>query len=388
MTIYGEKQIDRPIRLGMIGGGKGAQIGYIHRSSALRDFNFELVAGAFDIVPERGRDFGMNLHVEADRCYSDYAEMFQQEQQRSDGIEAVVVAVPNHLHYEATRAALEQGLHVICEKPLAFTVEEAAELKRLSEQQGKVVAVTYGYAGHQLIEQARQMVKHGDLGDIRIIHMSFAHGFHAAPVEKDNPSTRWRITPQFAGPSYVLGDVGTHPLYLSEVICPELKINRLLCHRQSFVESRKPLEDNAMTLQEYNNGAVGYVWSSCINSGAMHEHKIRVVGSKASIEWRDDQPNQLRYEIQGQPVQILERGMDYLYPSAQKDDRIGAGHAEGLFEAWSNLYARFAQAMMAKDAGTEYKDWYPDVSAGLEGVRWINNCIRSADAGASWVEYE
>lgn len=387
MAIFGEKILKSPIKMGMVGGGRGAQIGYIHRSSALRDFNFNLVAGAFDIDPERGRDFGENLNVSKDRCYSNYLEMFSKEKDLEDGIEAVIIATPNHLHFEIAKAALENDFHVICEKPLAFTVEEAEILKNLSEQRKKIVAVTYGYSGHQLIEQARQMVKNGDLGEIRIINMSFAHGFHASAVEEENPSTKWRVTPKFAGPSYVLGDVGTHPLYLSEVICPELKIDRLLCHRQSFVKSRKPLEDNAMTLHEYNNGAVGYVWSSCVNSGSLHGQKIRVVGSKASIEWWDERPNQLLYEIQGKPVQILERGMDYLYESALKDDRIGAGHPEGLFEAWSNLYKRFAQAIYSIDNGIEYEEWYPDVSAGLEGVKWISNCVRSADAGATWVEY-
>lgn len=386
--IYGEKNYDRPIRLGMIGGGKGAQIGYIHRSAALRDFNFDLVAGAFDVDYERGVSFGEQLHVAKERCYRDYKEMFSAEKERNDGIEAVIVATPNHLHFEMTKAALENHLHVICEKPVSFTIEEAQELKDLSEKQKKIIGVTYGYSGHQLIEQARQMVKNGDLGDIRIIQMSFAHGFHAQAVENENASTKWRVTPEYAGSSYVLGDIGTHPLYLSEVICPDLKITRLLCERQSFVKSRAPLEDNALTIHKYDNGAVGYVWSSSVNCGWMHGHKIRVIGEKASIEWWDVHPNQLTYEVQGEPVQILERGMDYLYESARKEDRIGAGHAEGLFEAWSNLYTRFGTAMRKIDQGERYEGWYPDINAGLEGVRWINNCVKSAEAGATWVEYQ
>jgi predicted dehydrogenase len=387
--IYGEKNVEQPIRWGMVGGGRGAQIGYIHRSAALRDNNFQLIAGAFDIDPERGRDFGKNLHVDPERCYSDYKTMFEEEAKREDGIQAVSVATPNRTHYEITKAALEAGLHVVCEKPLCFTTEEAEELVALAEEKNRVVGITYGYAGHQMIEQARQMIAKGDLGEIRMVKMQFAHGFHSAPVENANASTKWRVDPKVAGPSYVLGDLGTHPLYLSEVMLPELKITRLMCSRQSFVKSRAPLEDNAFTIMEYENGVMGTVWSSCVNAGSMHGQTIRVIGSKASIEWWDEHPNQLRYEVQDQPAQILDRGMGYLYQEALADDRIGGGHPEGLFESWSNLYMRFAIAMEKADRGEKVFDmWYPDVKAGLEGVRWVENCVRSADNGAVWVDYK
>ncbi|MCR8929653.1 Gfo/Idh/MocA family oxidoreductase [Priestia megaterium] len=387
--IYGEKKVDKPIRWAMVGGGKGGQIGYIHRSAALRDNNFQLVAGAFDIDPARGKDFGVNLHVDPERCYPDYETMFEEEAKREDGIQAVSIATPNATHFEITKAALHAGLHVVCEKPLCFTSKEAEELEILAKEKNRVVGVTYGYAGHQMIEQARQMIANGDLGEIRIVKMQFAHGFHSSAVEEGNASTKWRVDPKVAGPSYVLGDVGTHPLYLSEVMLPNLKIKKLMCSRQSFVESRAPLEDNAFTIMEYDNGAVGTVWSSCVNAGSMHGQTIRVIGSKASIEWWDEHPNQLRYEIQGKPAQVLDRGMDYLYPEALVDDRIGGGHPEGLFEGWSNLYARFALAMDAADRGETLENmWYPDIKAGVEGVRWVENCVRSADNGAVWVEYQ
>lgn len=385
---YGEKRIEEPIRWGMVGGGKGSQIGYIHRSAAMRDFNFQLVAGAFDINPERGKEFGKELHVAEDRCYPDYKAMFEEEAKREDGIRAVSVATPNGTHYAITRAALEAGLHVVCEKPLCFTTEEAEELESLAKEKNKVVAITYGYAGHQMIEEARKLIESGELGKIRIVNMQFSHGFHNVAVEKNTASTKWRVDPKIAGPSYVLGDVGTHPLYLSEVMLPDMKIKRLMCSRQSFVESRKPLEDNAMTIMEYDNGAVGYVWSCCVNCGSMHGQKIRVIGERASLEWWDERPNQLTLEVQGEPVRVLERGMGYLADSALADDRIGGGHPEGLFEAWSNLYSRFARAMAAKDKGETVDFWYPDVHAGKEGVRWVENCVRSADQGAVWVDYK
>ncbi len=385
---YGEKRIEKPIRWAMVGGGKGSQIGYIHRSAATRDFNFELVAGAFDINPERGKEFGKMLHVAEDRCYPDYKTMFEEEAKRPDGIQAVSVATPNGTHFEITKAALLAGLHVVCEKPLCFTTEEAEELEELVNKQNKIVGVTYGYAGHQMIQEGKKLIEKGALGKIRIVNMQFSHGFHNVAVEKNTASTKWRVDPKVAGPSYVLGDVGTHPLYLSEIMMPDMKIKRLMCSRQSFVESRAPLEDNAMTIMEYDNGAVGYVWSCCVNCGSMHGQKIRVIGEKASIEWWDERPNQLTFEVQGEPVRILERGMEYLDESSVEEDRIGGGHPEGLFEAWSNLYGRFARAMDASDKGEEITFWYPNINAGVQGVRWVENCVRSADNGAVWVDYQ
>jgi predicted dehydrogenase len=379
-----------PIRWGMVGGGRGSQIGTIHRDAALRDNVFQLVAGAFDIDPERGRSFGVELGVSPDRAYQDYKVMFEHESLRSDGIQAVSIATPNNTHFEICKAALLNGVHVVCEKPLCFTVEEAKELQALSRTKGLVVGVTYGYSGHQMIEQARAMVRNGDLGEIRIVNLQFAHGFHSAPVEEANPSTKWRVNPKIAGPSYVLGDVGTHPLFIAEAILPHLKVKKILCVRQSFVKSRAPLEDNAITLMEYENGAIANVWSSAVNAGSMHGQKVRIVGEKASVEWWDERPNQLSYEVQGEPVRILERGMPYLYPEALVDDRIGAGHPEGLFEAWSNLYRRFAFKMTGNHGRSPTKIGdllFPDVDAGLEGVRWVANCVRSADAGGVWVDY-
>lgn len=388
--IHGGRQVAEPIRWAMVGGGRGSQIGYIHRSAALRDRNFELVAGAFDLDPERGRAFGVELGVSAERCHASFRDLFAAEAERADGIQAVSVTTPNNTHYEITKAALEHGLHVVCEKPLTFTVEEAEELQALARARGRVVGVAYGYSGHQMIEQARAMVAAGELGEIRLVNLQFAHGFHSAPVEEDNPAIAWRVDPRFAGPSYVLGDLATHPLFISEVVCPELRIERLLCARQSFVKSRAPLEDNAVTLMEYEGGAFGTVWTSAVNAGSMHGQKVRIVGEKASVEWWDEHPNQLRFEVQDEPVRILERNMGYLHPAALAEDRIGAGHPEGLFEAWANLYDRFAVAMEATDRGDAdrlARVRYPGIDAGVEGVRWVANCVRSAEAGGVWVDY-
>ena len=384
--INGEKIVDQPIRWAMIGGGRGSQIGYIHRSAALRDANFELVAGAFDVDPERGRDFGIKCHVDPDRCYPDYKTLIAEEAKRPDGVQAVSIATPNFTHFEIAKAALEAGLHVYCEKPLCFTTEEAEELEALVKKSGKVMFISYGYCGHQMIEQARQMIARGDLGKIRIINMQFAHGAHNVAVEKKSGSTAWRVDPKKAGPAYVLGDVGTHMVYLSEAMMPEMNIKRLMCSKQSFVEGRQ-LEDNAMTIMEYDNGAIGYIWSSCVNAGSEFGARFRIVGEKASIAWDVEHPNQLAYEVQGKPQSVMQRGAGYLYPEAVADDRIGGGHPEGLFESWSNLYTRFAKAIDKNEKGEEIDFWYPDIHAGVLGVKWVEKCAQSGDQGGVWVDF-
>ena len=384
--IDGEKFLERPIRWGLIGGGRGSQIGYIHRSAALRDNNFRLVAGAFDIDPARGRDFGEKCYVAPDRCYADYKEMFAAEAQRTDGIEAVSIATPNFTHYEIAKAALEAGLHVYCEKPMCFWQEEAEELERLAAEKSRIMFLSYGYAGHPMIEQARRMIAGGDLGSIRIVNMQFAHGAHNVAVEKKSASTAWRVDPKKAGPAYVLGDVGTHMVYLQEAVAPALKIRRLMCSAQTFVEERA-LEDNAMTIMEYEGGAIDYIWSSCVNAGSEFGARFRIVGEKASIAWDVEHPNQLRYEVQGQMQGEMQRGAGYLYAEARAEDRIGGGHPEGLFEAWSNLYTRFARAIDKNAKGEAIDFWYPDAHAGVIGVKWVDKCVESAKNDSCWVTF-
>lgn len=384
--INGEKIVDQPIRWAMIGGGRGSQIGYIHRSAALRDSNFQLVAGAFDVDPERGKDFGIQCQVAPERCYPDYKTLIAEEAKREDGVQAVSIATPNFTHYEIAKAALEAGLHVYCEKPLCFTTEQAEELEALVKKSGKVMFISYGYCGHQMIEQARQMIARGDLGKIRIINMQFAHGAHNVAVEKKNGATAWRVAPKKAGPAYVLGDVGTHMLYLSEAMMPDMKIKRLMCSKQSFVEGRQ-LEDNAMTIQEYDNGAVGYIWSSCVNAGSEFGARFRIVGEKASIAWDVEHPNQLHYEVQGNAQSVMQRGAGYLYSEALADDRIGGGHPEGLFESWSNLYTKFAKAIDKTEKGEKIDFWYPDIHAGVLGVKWVEKCAESGNRGGEWIAF-
>lgn len=386
-----EDRLQRPIRWGMVGGGRRSQIGHSHRDAARRDGLFHLVAGAFDTDPDRCREFGVTIGLDAGRCYRDYRALFTGEAARRDGIEAVSVATPNATHHEICKAALAAGLHVVCEKPVTFTTREAEELKALAKQGNRVIGVMYGYAGYPMIHQAREMVARGDLGAIRVVNMQFAHGFDNRERENRDPGLKWRVSPEVSGPTYVLGDLGTHPFYLGTMMTG-LTVDRLACIRQSFVASRAPLEDNAHVMIEFIGGAVGTLWVSAINAGSMHQQNIRIVGEKASLQWWDEHPNQLRYEIQGEPVRILERDMGYLYQEVDgvAVSRVAGGHPEGYFESWANLYHRFALVFDAVNRGDKVgarRIWYPDIDAGIAGVRLIEKCVESADNHGAWVHF-
>lgn len=389
--INGEKTFARPLRWGMVGGGRTGQVGYKHRTGALRDGTFQLVCGAFDLDADRGRDFGTKLGVEADRCYDGYQSLIAAEAARDDGVQVVTIATPNFTHFEITKACLEAGLHVICEKPLFFTVAECDEIAALAEVKGLIVGVTYGYTGHPMVSQMAAMVRKGMLGDIRIVDLEYTHGFNAGDDLGAPDAVRWRTNPRTAGPTFVLGDIGTHLFYLSGLVLPHLRVERLLCDRKAFIPSRAPLEDHATVLLHYDNGARGRLWVSSVDAGNMGAQRYRFVGSKASLSWTDTHPDQLTYEVQGEPARILHHGMPYLEPESLAIDRMGALHTEGLGDSWSNIYLWIAEAIAARMRGDDTflsTHHYPDLTAGTEGVRWLEACVRSANQGAAWVSYE
>jgi predicted dehydrogenase len=380
--------LERPLRWAMVGGGKGSQIGYSHRDAAKRDGLMSLVAGAFDVDAARGRDFGVGLGLAAERCYPDYMTMFAAESQRPDGIEVVSIATPNNTHFEICKAALEAGLHVVCEKPLTTEEDQSEQLRDLAKTRGRVLAVMYGYTGYEMVHQARAMVQRGELGDVRIVQMQFAHGYHPMDVESKDPGTKWRVTPASSGPTYVIGDLGTHCFQMGSLISG-LQVDSLSCLRRSFVPTRAPLEDDAHVMIRYKGMAVGTLWASAVNIGSAHGFKVRVVGSKGSVEWWDEHPNQLKVAFAGQPEMTYERGHGYLEPSA-RFERVGGGHPAGYFDAWANLYRRFALAMSEETQARELLGdaWFPSIEDGLQGVRFMVRCAQSADAGSAWLTLE
>lgn len=385
MKFTESRLLERPLRWGMVGGGQGSQIGYSHRDAARRDGLFRLLAGAFDIQPARGQAFGKSLGLAAERCYADYHSMFATEAKRPDGIEVVSIATPNNSHFEICHAALSAGLHVVCEKPLSHSIEQAETLAALARQKQRVLAVMYGYTGYEMVQQARAMVRSGELGAVRIVRMQFAHGYHATEVEANDPGTKWRVSPEVAGPTYVLGDIGTHSFQMGAFITGE-EVASLCCMRSSFIASRAPLEDDAQVMLRYRSGAVGSLWASAVNIGSAHGFKVRVICERGSVQWWDEHPNQLQVARLNQPTTTYERGHGYLDDSA-RFERVGGGHPAGYFDSWANLYRRYALAI-AKPAGVDTSALlYPNVEDGVQGVRFVQACAQSANAGSAWVTF-
>lgn len=374
-----------PLRYGAIGGGEGSLIGDSHRVSARRDGCYDLVAGAFDHDPERSREFGLKLGLDPDRAYGDYQQMLSAEAAREEGVEIVAVMTPNSTHYEIAKACLSNGMHVICEKPLTFTSGEALELVRLAQERSLVAACMYGYSGFAMVRQARAMVQAGQLGDITMVHAEFAHGGGVTAVETDSAAAAWRVAPEVAGPSFVVGDLGTHAAHMAEFITGQ-RISEVSADRQMIVPGRQ-LEDNAHLMLRFEGGASGTLWASAVATGHRHGLRIRVYGRTAGIEWCQEFPNQLRYARAGQSAQTLEMDSPELLAPATRLRRIAPGHAMGYFEAFANVYADVAECVDAVRSGRDPDPLatdYPDFVDGAHGVRVIEAFVESAGNGARW----
>ena len=374
-----------PIRWGQVGGGIGSEIGHVHRDAARRDNSFQLVAGAFDVDHKRCLALGVEqLGLDESRCYKNLDDMLEGEAKRPDGIQAISITTPNLFHYDMAKKALEANLHVICEKPLTFHADEALELQELAKKKNRVFAVMYGYLGYPIIEQAKEMINRGDIGEIRIVHMQFPIGCFAEEVEKNIPRLQWLLDPKKAGDSYVLADLGTHALQTGLHITG-LEIESLSCVRNSFVKSRK-LEDDGHVMMKFTNGAVGTLWASAVAVGNTHDFKVEIIGEKGALRWWDEHPNQLAYAPLNESYRLLEKGGNYLYSSA-RTERVLAGHPEGFLDSWANIFSNIACAIKANEAGEEQPShcWYPSVNDGVRCVKFIEKCVESSNANSAWV---
>ncbi len=376
----------RPLRYGMIGGGATSQIGDSHRVALAWDHCYDLVAGAFDIDPQLGQEFGARLGLDPERVYANHEEMARAEQAREDGVEVVGIMTPNATHHAIARAFLEAGIHVILEKPITTNLKDAEDLIALAKSRDLICASMYGYSGYPMIRQARAMVRNGDLGAIRVVQTEFAHGNCAVAVEKHSAGARWRNDPAQSGATFVLGDIGTHALHLATYITGQ-RVSEVACDRQCFVEGRS-LEDNAHVLMRFSEGASGFLWASGIAVGHRHGLAIRIYGSEAGIEWHQERPNQLHYARLGESPRLLELDSPELYPEARRLLRVGAGHPEGYFEAFTNVYSDVAESILARKAGRApdpLSTDFPTLEQGAEGVRFLEACVESSTASGAWV---
>lgn len=367
------------LKWGMIGGGDGSQIGPAHRLGALADGHFDLVAGAFDHRPEAGRAFAQRLGVAPDRAYGDWKEMLAGETAREDRIDLVTVATPNATHYEISRAFLEAGFHVLCEKPMTVTVEEGEDLVRIADRKGRICAVNYCYSAYPMVRQARAMVRAGDIGHVRLVVTNFSHGHHGDAANADNPRVRWRYDPAMAGVSGQFADCGIHALHMASFICDD-EVERLSADFASTIASRE-LEDDAMVNFRMSRGTVGRLWTSSVAIGRQHGFDIQVFGETGGLRWASEQPNQLIYTPLGGRTQIIEKGEGGLYDDATRLSRVAIAHPEGFPLAVANIYCDLADVIR----GTP-RDGLPLAAAGVRSIAAVHAAVASARAAGEWVE--
>ncbi len=381
----------RKIRMGMVGGGRGAFIGGVHRMAAALDGEIELVCGAFSSNPEKSKASGEDLHLPADRVYGSYAEMIEKEKTLPEGerMDFISIVTPNHVHFGPAKMALENGFHVVCDKPLCFNMEEAHELAELVEKSGLIFALTHNYTGYPMVKQARAMVRHGDLGQIRKIVVEYPQGWLSTKLEDtDSKQASWRTDPEKSGIARAMGDIGTHAENLAEYITG-LQISELCADLSTFVPGRA-LDDDGNILLHFDNGAKGVLHASQISVGEENALNIRVYGTKAGIEWHQMEPNSLVVKHLDKPMQVLRTGVGDLYPEAQAHTRIPAGHPEGYLEAFANIYRNFAYCVQARLEGREpdkvYQD-FPGVQDGVRGMQFIYKAVESGKSQEKWLKF-
>jgi predicted dehydrogenase len=378
--------------MGMVGGGKGAFIGAVHRIAANMDGMIELVCGALSTSPEKANESGKMLFLAEDRTYHSYEDMIKRESQlpADQRMDFLTIVTPNHAHFGPAMMALDHGFHVVIDKPISFTLDEAKQLKKKVEETGLLLLLTHTYAGYPMVKQARNMVKMGELGKIRKILVEYPQGWLSRLSEKDgNAQAAWRTDPARSGKSGCMGDIGTHAAHLAEYISG-LKITKLCADLNIVVEGRK-LDDDGNVLLKFDNGANGVLVASQIAAGEENALRIRVYGEKGGLEWAQQEPNTLIMKWLDEPIQILRTGSHRLSNEANFNSRTPAGHPEGYLEAFGNLYRNFALCLSAKiegiEAPAEALD-YPSVNEGVRGMAFIDNVVKSGLSNEKWTNFD
>ena len=387
MAITGAHVARAPrIRLGMVGGGRDAFIGAVHRIAARIDDQYELVAGCFSSSAEKSAASGADLGVDPRRTYASFAEMATREARRKDGIEAVAIVTPNHMHAPVAMQFLRRGIHVICDKPLTATLPEAKRLAKAAESSGLIFALTHNYTGYPMIRQAAAMVRNGDLGDIRVVQVEYAQDWLAEPIEQGGQKQAdWRTDPARTGVGGSTGDIGTHAFNLAAFVTG-LELDSLAADLQSFVPGRR-VDDNGHVLLRYKGGARGMLWCSQVAAGCENGLRLRVYGTKAGIEWAQEDPNYLWVGPLNQPKYRITRGGAGSGPEAGRVTRVPPGHPEGYLEGFANIYAEAARAILARRDGSTLDPavTFPGLKEGLEGVAFVDACVRSSKRNGAWV---
>ena len=379
-------QTSARIRFGMVGGGEDAFIGAVHRIAARLDDHYDFCAGALSSSADKARRSGLALGLDPARSYGTYAELFSTERARPDGIEAVAIVTPNHVHAEIAIAALEAGVHVICDKPLCTTVADADRIAAAVHKSGQLFAVTYNYTGYPMVREARALVRDGVIGRIRVVQVEYAQDWLAGPLEASGQKqASWRTDPARSGEGGAIGDIGTHAFNLAEFITGD-EVRDLVADLSSFVDGRR-VDDNAHILLRFASGARGVLWASQVAAGNENALKIRIYGDKGGIEWAQENPNTLTVSPLGGAMQTHTRGSGTARPDARRVTRLPGGHPEGYLEAFATLYGEVALAIRARRIGhvvsTDVN--YPGIVDGQRGVAFIAAALQSARSNTTWV---
>ena len=380
--------MNRKIRMGMVGGGRGAFIGGVHRMAAALDGQVELVCGAFSSDPERSKASGADLFLPAERCYSNYEEMILAEKALplGDRRDFGVIVTPNHMHFPPAKMALDNGFHVLADKPATFNLAQAKELAEIVKASGRLYGITYNYTGYPLMKEARQMVEQGKLGAIRKVVVEYPQGWLSTLLESTGQKqAAWRTDPAICGASGCMGDIGTHAINLAEFVTG-LHIKELAADLTIFVEGRQ-LEDDGNVLLRFNNGAKGVLHSSQISVGCENNLTLRVYGEKGGLEWNQLDPNTMIVTSPDQPKQIYRTGLGYLGSAASAGTRTPAGHVEGYLEAFANIYRNFVNHIRAVAIGATPDPLttdYPTIEEGLAGMAFIEAVVKSSGNNAAW----
>ena len=375
------------IRLGMVGGGEGAFIGAVHRLAARMDDHYTFVAGALSSTPEKAKRSGAALGLDPARAYPDFETMAREEAKRADGIEAVAIVTPNHMHAAPVLAFLKAGIHVICDKPLTTTLATAKQLQKAAEKSGLVFVLTHNYTGYPLVRQAREMARAGELGDIRLVQVEYPQEWLTEKLEDSGQKQAdWRVDPARSGAGGCIGDIGTHAYNLADFITG-LEVKELSAELTTFVKGRQ-LDDNCQVSLRYANGARGTLWASQVAPGHENGLRIRVYGSKGGLEWVQANPNYLTHTPFGKNMQIITRGGPDAGAAAGRVTRIPAGHPEGYLEGFANIYTEAAHAIRAARAGKKPpKDvLFPTIADGVKGLAFIEAAVKSSAKDGKWTK--
>jgi predicted dehydrogenase len=370
----------------MVGGGRGAFIGAVHRIASRIDDQYDLVAGAFSATEEKSRASGADLGLDPARCYGDFAEMARREARRKDGIEAVAIVTPNHLHAPVAIEFLKRGIHVICDKPLTAQLTEAKKLAKAVEASGAVFALTHNYTGYPMLRHARAMVQAGELGDIRVVQAEYAQDWLATDLETTGQKqAAWRTDPAQTGAGGSTGDIGTHAFNALSFVTG-LEVEALAADLTAFVPGRR-VDDNGNVLLRFKGGAKGSLWCSQVATGHENDLALRVYGTKAGISWSQGDPNQMWVMPLGEPKRLITRNGAGANAAANRVSRVPPGHPEGYLEGFANIYIEAARAIIARRDGSAVDPavTFPGITEGVAGVAFVDACVRSSRKNAAWV---